>query len=349
MKEWKKSIVKPTDTLDKTINVLQKAGLQISIVLSQSGKVLGTVTDGDIRRALIKNLSMDVPVTEVMNNNPITALLSDSDHKIVDTMKENNILHIPIVDDNGILKGLRLLQEFFDINTYENYVLIMAGGFGKRLEPLTKDIPKPLLKVTDVPILEEILNECINNGFKKFIISVHYKAKMIQEYFGDGNNWGVSIDYIEEDKPLGTAGCLGLVPDAAKKLPIIVTNGDLLTKVSYKHFLRFHEKHSGEVSMCIREHSFEIPYGVVEVDNLNVVNFLEKPIKKFFINAGIYILDPAVLDEVNGESYLDMPNLLEKLRKNGKVINVFPIHENWNDIGMMKDFRSAKSNYNNKK
>ncbi len=347
MKDWKKVVVGPRDTLYKTVNILQESGLQISLVVDEDYKILGTVTDGDIRRALINNVSMDVPISEVMNSNPITALLSDSDHKIVKTMNKKKILHMPITDDAGVLKGLRVLQDFFDTNSYENSVLLMAGGFGKRLDPLTKDLPKPLLKITDVPILEDILVEFINNGFKNFIISVHYRAEMIKDYFGDGSKWGVNIDYIEEESPLGTAGCLGLIPDSSKRLPVIVSNGDLLTKVSYMHLLRFHEKNNGEITMCIREHAVEIPFGVVEVDNPNVVDFVEKPIKKYFINAGIYVLNSSVLNKVDGKSYLDMPDLLEKVRKNGGIINAFPIHENWQDIGIMTDFNSAKSNHIN--
>ena len=229
---------------------------------------------------------------------------------------------------------------------FHNPVFLMAGGFGKRLHPMTNDTPKPLLKVGDKPILEMILKQFIDAGFHNFYISTHYKAEMIREYFGNGDKWNVSIQYIHEEKPLGTAGALGLLPKDLLELPILVMNGDLLTKVNYKHLLDFHIEQGGEATMCAREYDIQVPYGVVEVEEQRVKSIIEKPVHKFYINAGIYVLNSAKVKSIDGDSYLDMPNLLNKLvSDNDENIGMFPIHEYWLDIGRMDEFQQAQSEY----
>jgi NDP-sugar pyrophosphorylase family protein len=221
----------------------------------------------------------------------------------------------------------------------------MAGGFGKRLHPLTVDTPKPLLPVGNRPILETILMQFIEAGFHNFYISIYYKADMIRKHFGDGSNWGVTIKYVHEDRPLGTAGSLGMLPQDIEKLPVLMMNGDLLTKVDFIQLLNFHNEQKSIATMCVRKYDFEVPYGVVTIENVNIQSIVEKPLQKFFVNAGIYILEPELISSVDGLSYIDMPNLLERQIKQGEKINAFPIHEYWLDIGRIEEYEQARKYY----
>ncbi len=345
MNGWSKTLLKTTDPLEVAIKVLHTGGLRIALVVDDDGKLLGTVTDGDIRRALIKHVGMDYAVTKVMNNNPTTALESERPKVIMSKMKERDLLHVPIVDEQGALVGLETLQHLLDKKKYDNPVFIMAGGFGTRLHPLTKDIPKPLLHVGSRPILETIIRQFIEAGFHKFYISTHYKAEMVREYFGDGSAWDVEIEYVYEDKPLGTAGSLGLLPKNITELPILMMNGDLLTKVDFEHLLAFHHEQGASATMCIREYDFQIPYGVVNVEKQYATSIVEKPVHKFFVNAGIYVLDRKIINKVNGSTYLDMPHLLEKHIEEGDSVNIFPIHEYWVDIGRMEEYERAHESF----
>jgi len=341
--DWKRIILQPTDTMIRAIDVLNKESLRIAMVLDDGGKLLGTITDGDIRRALIKHMGMDTPVIDVMFSKPTKAFLCDDRESILAMMKAHDLFHIPIVDKEDRVVGLEIIQNLIEAVAYENPVVLMAGGFGKRLRPLTDDTPKPLLKVGSKPILETILEQFVNSGFKNFYISTHYKAEMLEEYFGDGKKWGVDITYIHEQEPLGTAGMLGLLPDTLSEMPILVMNGDLLTKVNFEHLLRSHEKMGGVATMCVREYDFQVPYGVVQTEGQQLTGIVEKPIYKFFVNAGIYVLNPEVYRLVDGKSFLDMPQLLENRINNNDQINMFPLHEYWLDIGRIDEYERAQN------
>jgi NDP-sugar pyrophosphorylase family protein len=284
---------------------------------------------------------MGCAVEKIMNSSPITVLKSKSADKIMSMMKNDGLLHIPLVDKQGLLVGLETLQHLLENKKYDNPVFIMAGGFGTRLHPLTKDIPKPLLNVGSRPILATIIDQFIDAGFHKFYISTHYKSEMICDYFGDGSTLGIDIEYVHEEVPLGTAGSLGLLPNNVSTLPIIMMNGDLLTKVNFEHLLTFHNEQDGLATMCIREYDFQVPYGVVNIKNQCVTSIKEKPIHKFFINAGIYVLDPKLINQIDSDSFLDMPNLFEAQIEKGEKISVFPIHEYWLDIGRMEEYERA--------
>ena len=341
MEDLTELLLKPTDTLEITIKVLHSGGKRIALVVDEDRKLLGTVTDGDIRRALIKHIPMDCAIGNVMNREPITAASTDKTSLIVSIMKRKDLLHIPIVDKRRILVGLKTLQHIIEDKKYDNPVFLMAGGFGTRLHPLTEKKPKPLLKVGDYPILETIITRFIDSGFINFYISTHYKAEMIRDHFGNGSNWGVNIEYLNEDIPLGTAGSLGLLPNSMAELPIIVMNGDLLTKVDFEQLLSFHNEQASVATMCIREYDFQVPYGVVNIEEDFVTKIVEKPVHKIFVNAGIYVLDPKLRYCIDGESYLDMPNFLETQVKQDKKVSVFPIHEYWLDIGRMEEYEKA--------
>lgn len=347
MEDWSKIILKSSDTLESAIKVLHIGGLQIALVLDSKGKLLGTVTDGDIRRALINHLEMDSLVGEVMNINPATSLNSDSPDEIMLRMKNRNLLHMPILDKKGLLVGLETLKNLTYDKKYDNPVFLMAGGFGKRLQPLTEEIPKPLLKVGGKPILETIISRFVKSGFHNFYISTFYKSEMIQEYFGDGSSWGINITYVEENKPLGTAGAIGLLPKDIPNLPILMMNGDVLTKVNFEHLLQFHLKQNAIATMCIREYDIQIPFGVVDIKDQKAHNFVEKPVKKFFVNAGIYVFNQEMISKVKVDSYIDMPDLLEKQVAGGKNVNVFPIHEYWKDVGHIEEYNNVNDSFSN--
>lgn len=343
MSDWKKTRLAADAPLVEAIQVLSRGAMRIVLVVDQKNRLLGTVTDGDIRRALIRHCTMETPVSEFMSRNPTVASVRDDRKHILFLMQRKDILQIPLVDENNIVVGLETFKTLNKQLIYENPVFLMAGGFGKRLRPLTLDTPKPLLKVGSKPILENIIEQFIGCGFHNFYISTHYKAKMLRDYFGSGEKWNVSIQYVYEEEPRGTAGALGLLPADLPELPVIVMNGDLLTKVNFEHLLEFHNESDGVATMCVREYDFQVPYGVVKAKGNKMVGIEEKPVHKFFVNAGIYVLDLSVVRSVDGKAYLDMPNLLEKCVEKGESVTMFPIHEFWLDIGNMPDYKRANS------
>jgi len=346
MHEWKKVILKQTDTMQRAIEVLNAESLQIVMVEDDGNRLIGTVTDGDIRRGLLKHHSIDTPLSAFMNQEPTVATATESEKIILAKMRSLGILQIPVLDSNRKVVGLETLQRLLEKKSYDNPVFLMAGGFGKRLHPLTDNVPKPLLKVGNKPILETILSQFVEAGFHNFYVSTHYKAEMVREYFGDGSDWNVSIKYVYEETPLGTAGSLGLLPDDLPDMPLLMMNGDLLTKIDFQQLLNFHIEQDGDVTMCVREYDFQVPYGVVEGKGQYVTSIVEKPVHKFFVNAGIYVLSSSIIKAVDGAGYLDIPELFGTTIKEGGQVNMFPVHEYWLDIGRMEQFDQAQQDSN---
>jgi len=342
MSNWKEACLKPMSTISDAIDVLESKALRIVLVVDDVGKLLGVVTDGDIRRGLIRHMNMNTPVSEIMCKTPTVASLKDDRDKILVLMKSGDFLHIPLVDGDGRVAGLETLQHLLDNKRFDNPVLLMAGGLGKRLRPLTNDTPKPLLKIGNKPILETILERILDAGFHNFYISTCYKSDMVRDYFGDGGKWNVNIRYICEKEPMGTAGALGLLPDDMPDLPLLVMNGDLLTKINFEHLLQFHKEEGGLATMCVREYDFQVPYGVIKSEGRRITSIEEKPVHKFFVNAGIYVLEPELVRSLNKTSYLDMPDLLEDKINQNQQINMFPVHEYWLDIGRMEEIERAR-------
>lgn len=345
MNNWENVLLRPTDSINTAIQSINLEKPKIVLIVDDSRILLGTVTDGDIRRALIDNYTLDDRLENIMFTRPTVATIGDSRSVIIAMMKSKGILQVPVVDDNRKVVGLETLQHLIELKKRDNPVFFMAGGFGKRLRPLTDSTPKPLLKVGHRPILETILLQFINSGFHKFYISTHYKANMIQEYFGDGRRWGVTIEYVNEVEPLGTAGALGLLPKEVTKLPLLVMNADLLTKVDVEQLISFHQDSGGVATMCVREYDFQVPYGVIKTRNHKVTSIEEKPVQKFFVNAGIYVLEPELVEEIDGDQYLDMTQLLEDNICRGAQVNSFPIYEYWLDVGQMKQLEKAQSDF----
>ncbi len=343
MNKWVTCCICPATTIAEAIRTIEESSLQIALVVDDN-RLKGTLTDGDVRRALLLGIPLTDSVVRAMNAKPATAALGDDRDSVIAHMRRRRIRHMPIVDDAGLLVGMELLDDLLEPESRKNPVLLMAGGLGKRLSPLTEQCPKPMLQVGGRPILETILLSFIDYGFKQFYISVNHKAEMITQHFGDGSCWGVQIEYIREAMRLGTAGALSLLP-TKPVLPLIVMNADILTKVNFNHLLEFHRAEEARATMCIRDYEYQVPYGVIKLAGHQIVEIQEKPTERFFVNAGIYVLDPDVLDLVPTNEYVDMTSLFELVVKEKWTTTVFPLREYWLDIGRHSDLDSAKSDF----
>ncbi|MDN3679449.1 nucleotidyltransferase family protein [Vibrio tapetis subsp. quintayensis] len=341
---WQKTLITETSTIKHALEIINNEALRVAVVIDSHQKLRGMVTDGDIRRGLLNDLMLTDSVAEVMNTNPITALQGTSKEKLVELMERKQILSVPLLDQDNQVVGLETLHSALSKERYQNPVFIMAGGFGTRLRPLTDNCPKPMLKVGDKPILETVIKSFIKAGFSNFYISTHYMPEQIHQHFGDGSDLGISISYVHEDEPLGTGGALGLLPDdIPQDLPLIMINGDVLTKVDFERLLDFHIENKADATMCVREYDYQIPYGVINGEGNKINSMVEKPIQRFFVNAGIYIVSPRVIQSVPENYHIDMPTLLERHMNERDNIFMFPIHEYWLDIGRMDDFNRAQT------
>ncbi|SON50976.1 nucleotidyltransferase family protein [Vibrio tapetis] len=340
---WKKVLIKPTSTLRDALEIINNESLRVVLVVDDSDRLLGVVTDGDIRRGLLNNLPLSAEVQLVMNSSPETADVNTSKEKLVTMMESKEILSIPLLA-NGKVVGLETLHSMLSKPVFYNPVFLMAGGFGTRLRPLTDDCPKPMLKVGNKPILDTVIRSFIKAGFVNFYISTHYMPEQIEQYFGDGSGLGVKITYVHEESPLGTGGALGLLPaDLPEGLPLIMMNGDVLTKVDFQRLLEFHTDNQADATMCVREYDYQIPYGVINGTGHKITSMVEKPIQRFFVNAGIYVVSPRVIQSVPANHHIDMPTLLEQHMNERENILMFPIHEYWLDIGRIDDFNRAQT------
>lgn len=344
MMNWTKVAVQPSTTLLETMKIIDDTSLQFVIVIDDSQTLLGTVTDGDIRRGILRGEGLDVRIDSVMNVHPITAGLDDTYSDYLSILSKYKLNQLPIVDSENKIIDIIFSGQPKQVTNNNNLVFIMAGGLGNRLRPLTENIPKPMLHVGNKPILETIIEGFKQYGFTNFIISVNYKKEVIQEYFQDGAAFGVSISYIEEDKRMGTAGALSLLKEKPTN-PIFVMNGDLLTQVNFEQLLHFHEDSDAVATMCVREYEYQIPYGVIETDGQQLVSIKEKPLKSSFVNAGIYVLSPEVFDYIPQGEFYDMPDLFKRLMDKKNNVSAFPVREYWLDIGRLSDFERANSDY----
>ena len=332
----------PGTSIRATLKVIDGQGLQIALVVDEANTLLGTVTDGDVRRGILAGRDLADPVRLVMNTHPTTASLDDSRERVLGAMKARRIRQVPVVDAAGRVVGVEILDELLIREPVNNPVVLLAGGKGLRLRPITEHVPKPLIEVGGRPILERIVGDLRDAGFRRFYLSVGYRAEMIEEHFGDGSSFGVSIQYVHEDRPLGTAGALGLLPEPPV-LPFLVMNGDLLTAVDPRLLLDYHQGLGAEATMCVRGFDMTVPYGVVARDGHRFVSIEEKPVQNFFVNAGIYALSPSVLDLVDRGERLDMPELFDRLTAAGREAAVYPLREYWLDIGQPEELSQARS------
>jgi len=341
---WREIAVDSKANVQEAWEILDRGSLQIALIIDDDCHLAGTVTDGDVRRALLRGKSMDSPITEVMNPNPHTGLMEEERAIWQRTMHRHSLRHLPILDTRGCVVDL-VRYELPTEPDRTTPVVIMAGGLGTRLRPLTEHTPKPMIPVGPKPVLETIIENFSEQGFTNIYLCLNYKGEVIREHFGDGTRFGVSITYLEEDRRLGTAGALSLLPDIPRE-PIIVMNGDLLTKVDFVRLIDFHNKQGFVATMAMREFSHQVPYGVLKVgEGYRINELVEKPVERYYVNAGIYILDPKTLKAVPEQKFYDMPTLFNRLLKEQQPVGSFPLRDYWVDIGRLEDLERASDEF----
>jgi dTDP-glucose pyrophosphorylase len=339
---WRKAILPANATIEQAIRNLDEASVRIVLVANEEGVLEGTLSDGDIRRGLLKGLNLDSPIANIIRHNPLVVPPELERELVMQLMVANKIQQIPVVDECRHVVGLHLWDEITTAPIRSNLLVIMAGGMGTRLRPHTENCPKPLLPVGGKPMLEHIIDRAKLEGFNHFVLAIHYLGHMIEEHFGNGERLGVQIDYLREEMPMGTAGALGLL-DPLPDAPFLVTNGDVITDIQYGELLDFHTRHSATASMAVRLHEWQHPFGVVQTEGVEIVGFEEKPIARSHINAGVYALDPEALSFLSANVHCDMPTLFERLLAKDKRTVAYPMHEPWLDVGRPVDLQSANN------
>lgn len=337
-------IVSPSIAIHDVLRIIDKSSKQIALVVDENKKLIGTISDGDIRRAILNGCSLNDSIENIYFKSPTFANISDTKESIIKIAILKKIHQIPLVDDDGKIVGLDTLDELLEQKEKPNKVILMVGGLGTRLKPLTEHTPKPMLKVGNKPILQTIVEKFSQYGFVNIVMCVNYKSSIIQDFFGDGFKFGVKISYVEEKKRMGTAGALGLLPKQPTE-PFFVMNGDLLTNINFEHMLTYHLQNNAVATMGVREYDFQVPYGVVNVDGINIKSIIEKPVHNFYVSGGVYVLNPEILRHIPKDEFFDMPTLFEKVIAKGQKSISFPIREYWLDIGRMEEYEKANNEY----
>ena len=338
---WRKSLLPMDSSLQRAIRCLDESGLQIAIVTAPDGHMVGTLTDGDIRRGLLRGMTLTSPVDDIIHREPLVVPPQWGRDTVLQLMQANKVHQLPVVDEQRRVVGLHLWDDLLAPAQRPNTLVVMAGGRGTRLLPHTEHCPKPLLPVGGKPMLEHIIERAKAEGFCHFVLAVHYLGYMIEDHFGNGAKWNVEISYLREQTPLGTAGALGLLPRRPSE-PFLVTNGDVLTDIRYGELLDFHKRHRAAATMAVRLHEWQHPFGVVKTKGVDIIGFEEKPIARSHINAGIYVLEPQALDLLGTDEHCDMPTLFERLQQQAERAIVYPMHEPWLDVGRPDDLQLAR-------
>jgi dTDP-glucose pyrophosphorylase len=344
-------LVKLETTLREVIACIDRNSKGIALVIDSEGQLLATISDGDIRRAILENVNLDDSVqsllvkrnTTTAGHAPVTVLLGTSDADLLHVMNKAEIRQIPIVDAAGRVMDMAFLNDL--VREYELPItaVVMAGGFGNRLRPLTDQTPKPMLPVGDRPILERTIEQLKNTGIRRVSLTTHYRAEAISDHFRDGKDFGVAIDYVHEDQPLGTAGAIRLLEQIDE--PLLVINGDILTHVDFRAMLAYHQKHQACLTVGVRQYDLQVPYGVMECEGPNILGVSEKPRMQFLVNAGIYLMEPCARNYIPGDRKFDMTDLIQSLIREQRTVVSFPILEYWLDIGQHADYEKANSDF----
>jgi len=344
MKNWEDILIAPRKSIREALLKIDAAGAQMALVVDEQRRLLGTVSDGDIRRALLKGLPLSDAVEKCMCRTPQSARAGDCPEMLLATMRREKLHQMPVLDEDDRVVGMQVLDDYLMPATRENWIVLMAGGLGTRLGELTKSMPKPMLNVGDKPLLETILRNFVDQGFRNFYFSVNYMAEIIEAHFGNGECFGANIRYVRESKRMGTAGALSLLPEMPTE-PVIVANGDLLANIDYAHMLDSHVDAGVAATMGVSEYEFQIPYGVVREENGYIQRIEEKPIHKSLISAGVNVLSPAALDHVPADVFFDMPSLFETLIARGLKARTYKVHGYWLDIGRIPDYQKANADF----
>jgi dTDP-glucose pyrophosphorylase len=342
---WRKALLSSDATIRDAIRNLDETALRIVLAVSSDGTLLGTLTDGDIRRGLLRGLDLGSPIDPIINRDPLVVPGHLGRELVLQLMRANKVQQLPVVDAARRVVGLHLWDALSTPGVRPNLMVIMAGGQGTRLRPHTESCPKPLLPVGGRPMLEHIIERAKAEGFQRFVLAIHYLGQMIENHFGNGSRWQVEIDYLREESPLGTVGALALLtprPDA----PFLVSNGDVLTDIRYGELLDFHCRHGAAATMAVRQHEWQHPFGVVHTNGVDIVGFEEKQVSRSHINAGIYVLEPHALEALVPGEQCDMPMLFSRLQQRSARTIVYPMHEPWLDVGRPDDYTSAEDSLN---
>ncbi len=343
---WQRAMLPVGATIRQAIANLDQAAVKIVLVVNPIGLLEGTISDGDIRRGLLKGLDLGSPITKVIHRNALVVSPSITRETVMQLMVANKIQQIPVVDEQRRVVGLHLWDQITTPQARSNMMVIMAGGKGTRLRPHTETCPKPLLPIAGKPMLEHIIENAKQEGFSKFIISINYLGEMIVDHFGSGERWSVHIDYVREDSPLGTAGALGLLAPIPME-PFVITNGDVITDIRYGELLDFHKRCNASATMAVRVHEWQNPFGVVQTNGVEIIGFEEKPVVRSHINAGVYVLSPNVLELLAPHVHCDMPTLFERAKAQGLQTVAYPMHEPWLDVGRPTDLALADTKMRN--
>lgn len=340
-KDIRKLFICTKATIFEAIDLINKNKEKIALIVENNDELMGTITDGDIRRAILGRKDLKTPAKDIMNKDFFSVEVGTSHSFVKKVMLERGINFIPVIDKKNRLVDLLCFDQLENPKSSEVRVIIMAGGKGSRLRPYTNNCPKPMVKVCGKPMLELILEKCISLGFSRFYFSVNYLKEQIIQYFGNGKNWGIDIQYLIERKPLGTAGSLSLFNDFNDE-PVLVMNGDVLTTFDFRKVIDFHKKNHLNATLSVREELINFPYGVVETDGIKLKSFKEKPIIKKLVNAGVYVLSKELLFSLEKNKFIDMPDFLDNLNQNDGKVGAFPLHEYWIDIGRPETLEKAQ-------
>lgn len=339
MRAWERALVAPETSLREALRAIDEARTQLALVADADRRLLGTLSDGDARRALLRGLGLDDPVSSAMFLRPTCAREGEDRASMLATMRRLSLHQLPVLDAQGRVVGLELVDDFLAAPRRDNPVVIMAGGLGSRLRELTRDTPKPMLKVGSRPLLETIVRGFAEQGFTRFFLAVNYLSEQIEAHFGDGSALGVEVQYLRERQRLGTAGALSLLPPL--ELPVIVTNADLLTRVDHGQMVDRHVALGADATMAVRDYEMQVPFGVVRQRDGAIEAIEEKPVQRFTVSAGMYVLSPSVLQLVPADTYYDMPTLFEAAGRAGLSARAHPIDGYWLDIGHRVDYERA--------
>ena len=344
MKNWERALIGPETTLRDALETIDKAGCQIALVVDADRRLLGTLSDGDARRALLKGVGLADRAAQAMHANPTCAKAGEVRHSILATMRRLGLHQLPVVDVGGVVVGLEVIDDYLATPVRDHWVIIMAGGEGSRLEELTRETPKPMLLVGSRPLLETIIGAYAEYGFRRFYLAVNYKAEQIEAHFGDGSALGVEIHYLRERQRLGTAGALSLLPEFPS-LPVVVTNADLLTKENYGYMVDHHVEAGADATMAVRDYEMQVPFGVVRTRDGGIESIEEKPVQRFVVSAGMYVLSPSVLSLVPRDQFFDMTSLFESVVRQGMRTRCHHIDGYWLDIGRLPDYERANLDF----
>jgi dTDP-glucose pyrophosphorylase len=341
---WRDCLLPRKSSVQDAVRCLDASGMQIVIVTGANNKLVGTITDGDIRRGLLRGVDLSASIDEIVHTEPMVVPPDLGVDSVLQLMQANKIHQLPVIDADRHVVGLHIWNALQVPEQRPNMMVVMAGGRGTRLAPHTENCPKPLLPVGGKPMLEHIILRARGEGFTHFILAIHYLGQMIEEHFGDGSRWGVNVEYLREPEPLGTGGALSLLTPCPGEA-FVVTNGDVLTDVRYSEILDFHHRHGAVATMAVRAHEWQHPFGVVRTKGMDITGFEEKPMYRSHVNAGIYVIEPSALDALDHGQHCDMPTLFERLQGRDQRTIVYPMHEPWLDVGRPDDLEAARKSH----